>query len=51
MSLDESQLAMINTLIYQEDFGSAYKQCVRDREARGGSVRPLRQPWGSFSNT
>lgn len=34
MSLDENQLAMINTLIYQEDFSSVYKQCVQEREAQ-----------------
>ena len=34
MSLDENQLAMINTLIYQEDFSSVYRQCVQEREAQ-----------------
>lgn len=35
MPLDENQLAMINTLIYQGDFGSVYEQCEKDRETRG----------------
>lgn len=32
MALDEDQLAMVNTLIYQEDFGSAYSQCLEEQK-------------------